>query len=242
MKLKIFHSINAGLYMWNGESGLLIDAFHNGQAEGFSVSPKMLISSMNKKKGIFAYPCDLIYTHLHPDHYDFTLTEVFKRNNPDAIIYEPGLEKNSDINIRRVDSAEKIVTGKYTVWALNSLHDGDGFENVKHRVFIIETNRKVIIVMGDAIPEYRLIRAIKNVIKDRHVDAVFINPFQISNEERIDIIKSIDAKRNYIYHLPLSEDDKYKVRILAESFLNKAKKSGLKRIKIISHMNLVDEF
>ena len=36
MELQIYHSVNEGLYLWNGTSGLLIDGLHRGREIGFS--------------------------------------------------------------------------------------------------------------------------------------------------------------------------------------------------------------
>lgn len=46
MRLQIYHTVNSGLYLWNGKSGLLIDALHGGKGTGFSDTPDRYIQMM----------------------------------------------------------------------------------------------------------------------------------------------------------------------------------------------------
>lgn len=53
MSLKIFHTVNAGLYFYNNEHGLLIDGLHLGIA-GFSATPKALAEQFLSHLGVFS--------------------------------------------------------------------------------------------------------------------------------------------------------------------------------------------
>ena len=53
MKLQIFHTVNAGLYFWNGNSGLLIDGLHTGKGAGFSNTADRYIRMMEKGESFF---------------------------------------------------------------------------------------------------------------------------------------------------------------------------------------------
>ena len=73
MELQIYHSVNEGLYLWNGTSGLLIDGLHRGREIGFSDTSEQYICMMRQGRSFFAKPNDLLFTHIHEDHYDQAL-------------------------------------------------------------------------------------------------------------------------------------------------------------------------
>ena len=64
MELQIYHSVNEGLYLWNGTSGLLIDGLHRGREIGFSDTSEQYICMMRQGRSFFAKPNDLLFTHI----------------------------------------------------------------------------------------------------------------------------------------------------------------------------------
>ena len=92
MELQIYHSVNEGLYLWNGTSGLLIDGLHRGREIGFSDTSEQYICMMRQGRSFFAKPNDLLFTHIHEDHYDPACHQwtSFSKRYPGRIVYAPG--------------------------------------------------------------------------------------------------------------------------------------------------------
>lgn len=70
MRMSIFYSVNSGVYLWDGKSGVLVDGLHHGPEVGFSETPPILCKQLLRQEGLFAHLDGLLFTHLHPDHYD----------------------------------------------------------------------------------------------------------------------------------------------------------------------------
>ena len=50
---------------------------------------------MRQGRSFFAKPNDLLFTHIHEDHYDQTLVNEFQQRYPGRIVYAPGLDKDN---------------------------------------------------------------------------------------------------------------------------------------------------
>ena len=50
MNTCIFHSVNSGLYFWDGLAGLLVDGIHAGGEQGFSPMPAFLAAFSRDRK------------------------------------------------------------------------------------------------------------------------------------------------------------------------------------------------
>ena len=109
MELQIYHSVNEGLYLWNGTSGLLIDGLHRGRKTGFSDTSEQYICMMRQGRSFFAKPNDLLFTHIHEDHYDQALVDEFQQRYPGRIVYAPGLDKDNIQDVLRKEVGNVFV-------------------------------------------------------------------------------------------------------------------------------------
>ncbi|MBQ6323111.1 MAG: hypothetical protein IJI24_09570 [Lachnospiraceae bacterium] len=87
--LRFYHSFNAALYAATEKAGILIDGIFNGKKVGVSDMDLDVYDMILEKKGIFANLSGVLFTHLHPDHFDADLTERLLSEHPD--LRAPGL-------------------------------------------------------------------------------------------------------------------------------------------------------
>ena len=70
METVIFHAGNAGLFFYRDGTGILIDGIYDGGEVGMSPMPEQWKSDMLQGRGLFERSNGLLFTHLHPDHYN----------------------------------------------------------------------------------------------------------------------------------------------------------------------------
>ena len=66
----IFHSVNAGLFLFCDGIGVAVDALHEGRAVGCSPMPEQLARESETGAGLFTHVTGTLFTHLHQDHFD----------------------------------------------------------------------------------------------------------------------------------------------------------------------------
>ena len=108
MQLKIYHSVNSGLYIINTHSHLLIDSVHNGVAAGFSPMPSMRFPAEN-----------LLFTHDHADHFDSE--KVAQVASASSAIYCPASPLST---IQETPLTENLGLLKMDNFLILSLHSG----------------------------------------------------------------------------------------------------------------------
>ena len=132
MELQIYHSVNEGLYLWNGTSGLLIDGLHRGRETGFSDTSEQYICMMRQGRSFFAKPNDLLFTHIHEDHYNQALVDEFQQRYPGRIVYAPGLDKDNIQPVVLEHGIARMQIEEYEVYAFTTVHDGKIYEDEPH--------------------------------------------------------------------------------------------------------------
>lgn len=77
----VFHTVNAGIYLQEGDYGLLIDALHGGEG-GFSRTPNEIMKHISRHTDSLAAKIDLAFTHLHGDHFNMERVSDFMDKYP----------------------------------------------------------------------------------------------------------------------------------------------------------------
>lgn len=227
MKLQIFHTVNEGLYLWNGKSGLLIDALHGGVSEGFSNMPEKYKRLMTEKKSIFRKTNDVLFTHLHDDHYDAELVGIFAGLNPDSYFYGPGLEKNNTSVVQSNNGLDFMKMRDYNIIAFHTKHDGKPYVGYPHRSYIVEWEDERIWVSGDALFSDELAEDVLDTCGGKRIDRAFVNVYQIGSRNNLSFLQKIHPKEIYLYHLPYPEDDKARYYHLAKGCISKCARMGI---------------
>ena len=237
MKTEIFHTVNAGLYLWGANTGILVDGLHRGKAEGFSTTPPQILRQMEVGKGIFSHSHlqGMLFTHLHPDHFNGAELSVAAHNIPGAAVYLPGLVKTCPAALEHIT----FPVGNATVTAVPTTHDGALFEADPHCSFLIQLGEECVFIAGDGQPDEELARVVMTLCK-APITAVFMNVYQLASLKGRAFLRGVQPERIFLYHLPFPEDDTYSISALSEQLLRRFPKD-LPLVEWPEHMAWIDD-
>ena len=235
MSVSIFHTVNAGLYFYNNESGLLIDGLHQGDG-GFSVTPTTLTNQVLSHAGIFSRKIDLAFTHLHGDHYDPHLVHLFFDHNPDSSIYAPNLSMSCSSARSLANGIERLYFGEFLLTTFSTIHDGVPFANQPHRSFCLQTEGQQYNICGAAILNSSLAKQMLAFCSDK-TDAVFVNVYQLASEGGLAFLNTMAPERIFLYHLPFPDKDPYGYRKMAHSVVSRLAQALNQHIQILDPLS-----
>ena len=203
MSIHIFHTVNAGLYIYNREQGILIDGLHLGGG-GFSETPAAFLARLFAQEEISAGNLALAFTHLHEDHYNPALVRRFLGRYPASGIYLPNPEPQT----------EQVYFGDFLLTAFPTVHDGASFKDLPHRSFCLQAEGKQLVICGDGIVDAALAFRMQSLCA-RKTDAVFVNVYQLASSDGCAFLNTLNPDRIFLYHLPFPEDDSCHYREMA---------------------------
>lgn len=103
--MKITLICNCGLALESGGQTLLLDALTQ-ELPPFYRTPEKTRREIIAGEGEYASVCGLLFTHLHPDHFDREAAEEFSARHKNALVYIPS---------RREPAPETLSIGSFTV-------------------------------------------------------------------------------------------------------------------------------
>ena len=103
--MKITLICNCGLALESSGQTLLIDALTQELAP-FYRAPEKTRREIIAGEGAYASVCGLLFTHLHPDHFDREAAEEFSARHENTLVYIPS---------RREPAPETLSIGNFTV-------------------------------------------------------------------------------------------------------------------------------
>lgn len=239
MELQIYHSVNEGLYLWNGKSGLLIDGLHRGKETGFSDTPERYIRMMRQGKSFFAKPNDLLFTHMHEDHFDQELVDEFINRYPERIVYAPGLDRSKIQPVVLEQGIARMQIEEYEIYAFTTVHDGKQYEQKPHCSYLIQWKNRWVWISGDAVLVPELADRIRTYTGQDGIWKAFVMVYQISSRSGKEFLKSLAPEQICLYHLPYPEDDKYHFRNLAEQKCRQCEAEGLP-VEMVASDSFID--
>lgn len=238
MTTEIFHSVNAGLYFWNGGKGVLVDGIHRGIEEGLSLMPEFLVGQLHQRAGLFAHLDLLLFTHLHPDHYDPQLTAQLRRNQPQLPVLGPELQQG-DVLVRPIRAGLRQARARgICLLAEDTEHDGAAFQGTPHQSYLLDLNGEIFFIAGDA----ALCPSDAEDLRDfygRPVAGAFFNLYQLASPGGQDFIRRLAPERVFLYHLPFPQDDSCHYRQLARQAV-KRYPGDLPPVEQLQHMAWLD--
>ena len=238
MNTYIFHSVNAGLFFWNGKSGLLADGIHNGKQKGFSNMPKELLKQMLNRTGIFAFTDQLLFTHLHSDHYSKAGVSHVMRQSFSSALYGPGLTVRN-VAVEVAGPQLYRICGPFgNIYAKYTIHDGERFKKDPHQSYLVEQDDETFFIAGDAVLSREDAEIFSSRISGR-ITAGFFNLYQLYSAEGQEFVRSLPFERIFLYHLPFPKDDKFHYAKLARQ-ISKNPPDGLPTAEILNHMSWID--
>lgn len=213
MGVLLFHSVNSGLYLWDGSNGLWVDGIHTGQELGWSSMPSFLLKELELHTGFFAHTNGVLFSHFHPDHFSRIGMQTLLNHAPSTRVYGPGLV-HGDFPIQQLDrDIYKISFPGIQVTAFDTIHDGPKHWATVHQSFWIDIGCKSILLPADAVLNLTLAQQIQQVYP-RQPDGIFCNVYQLLSPIGRAFLRQLAPRRIFLYHLPRPEDDRYQYRSL----------------------------
>lgn len=198
--MKITLICNCGLVFSSGETCLLIDALTQELAP-FYRAPESVRQEIVTGTGAYEKTCGLLFTHLHPDHFDKEAAQAFAAYHPDATLYIPN---------RRELPPERLTVGGFTVELHRVRHTQvAGYGKSTVDAMIISAEGKSVYVASDSAPEVSLH---ESVLHGRRMDAAFWNgEILLYKPEREALCRF--AAQNFIYHIPGDPQDGFRRKL-----------------------------
>lgn len=215
----VFHTVNAGIYLQEGDYGLLIDALHGGEG-GFSRTPNEIMKHISRHTDSLATKIDLAFTHLHGDHFNMERVSDFMDKYPSAEIYAPEMWKSCIYTYESSKRIRDADLGRFHLIAFPTVHDGKEYTRVPHQSLMLRTSDQQQFICGDAALDISLARDIQKNCPGT-IKAVFVNLFQLASKDGQAFLKEIRPQHIFLYHLPFLKDDVYAYRKIAEGIIEK---------------------
>lgn len=233
----LFHTVNAGLYVRSGDRGLLIDAFHNDGRAGFSSTPKAVLRQMTAHTGIFTCQNDLVFTHLHGDHFDSKLVRRVYSEYPGVRICAPGIDGGGAASAKLQDGVVWTDLGEIQLALIPSIHEGAEYVDQPHNMILVQAGTYHCLACGDALLDEKLAEKVNALFMGR-INSVFVNPFQLIRPEGQAFLRCLSPDSTWMYHLPFPEDDVYLYRKIAQTAIQRLPKS-VNAVEILEPMQFI---
>lgn len=220
--IHIFFTVNSGLYLKYRDFSCLIDGLHAGKTEGFSDFPDSLSRELHSGTGIFAGLNTLLFTHLHPDHFDNHLLELGRTLPsrpgifcPDAALCTLPYSQISN-GIYQTELDKEVV-----FYSVKTRHDGEKYRNVEHVSYLLRIAGETFFIAGDA--EFAEADAQIFLEISQQISAAFVNIYHISSPKRRRFLKILSPESIFLFHLPFPEDDINGIYPIAQRLLGHLK-------------------
>ena len=198
--MKITLICNCGLVFSSGGELLLIDALTQELAP-FYRAPESVRQEIVTGTGEYRKTCGLLFTHLHPDHYDKEAAQAFAQYHLRAALYVPN---------RRELPPERLTVGSFTVELHRVRHTQvAGYGKSTVDAMIISAEGKRVYVSSDAAPEVSLH---ESVLHGRRMDAAFWNGEMLLYKPEREALCRF-AAQNFIYHIPGDPQDGFRRKL-----------------------------
>ena len=181
---------SCGLLLEHAGEKLLIDA-PNCALPPFYALPDEAAERLSADTEI----CGLLFTHLHPDHYDGARVKRFLHSPGRPVCFLP--DENMPLRV-------EADIGSFHFEAVRFAHTpAPQFAELAHYVFLITAGGRTVYLAADAEPNADRHRAI---LQGRRIDAAFFNSQCLSYPEMRTLL-SVCAKEAFIYHMPADAAD-----------------------------------
>lgn len=192
--MKITLICNCGLVFSSQGQTLLIDALTQ-KLPPFYALPEKTRQEILDGKGRYQSVCGMLFTHLHPDHFDPVAAEQFATQNKKALTYIPS---------RRTPAPDILHAGCFTVEMHRTRHTPvPGYGKSTVDTMIVSAEGKCVYVASDCAPEALLH---ERTLGGRVMDAAFWNGEMLLYKPEREMLRAC-AVQNYIYHIPEDAND-----------------------------------
>lgn len=231
MEVRITFLATAGVVLEYGGTRIMVDGLIDGNGHPFSTVPQPLKDDLLfgfEPLGTIDY---LLFTHLHPDHFDSEQAITYLKNNTVKSVLLPVEESKEKLRQKGArlqhwmqahhvpfmlpelpvgNHGRYALDGGISVTAFNTGHMGEHYASVSNYCLLLHLGGKTLLFTGDAdFHEDGFALALSG----QQVDAVFINPLFYQSPAGRDILDRIIRPRQVVlYHIPFQEDDTLMLR------------------------------
>ena len=232
MGLRIFHPVNSGLY-FKGSTAVLVDGVFDGREKGFSQMPEAFRRAVFEGNG--SHINGMLFTHSHGDHFCQEQLRKAEKLFPHMTIYGPDLAVKNVKPFLKASGLTEFYIDCCRVWAVDTIHDGVGYQDVPHCSYFLNMDDQTIFIAGDGSNLGKLKSRYGGLLPE-HVDVVFVNLYQALALNVHQFIRDFTASKIYLYHLPFRQDDCYQFWMQAGQAV-RSFPTDLPPLRILTHMN-----
>lgn len=238
MKTVVFYSINAGLFLWNGQHGLLLDYLFDNQIAAWSDLPAPAHRRMLERSGEFSREHTLLFTHSHSDHYSRKYVQEYAQLYS-ARLYGFGIPE-SNLNSQCLESGVWLLElPGYRVLILETEHQGAaGPLKIENSLLCVETEDGWYVDCGDSVlNEAMLAKTDRWGVRDPV--AAFVNYYHILPQKQREFLGHLQARRIFAIHFPFSENDTYNIKGRLKKLLSNSTDPILQQVLIPEPMRRI---
>ena len=227
MNFTLTSAANAGVLIECGGTRLLLDGIRRAPFAPFLPTPPQILEQMlsGPETSRWRSVDFLLFSHLHPDHFDEEAVRDYLAGNRVREIFAPEWPFAAQGTARA--NAFALANGGWRVFeiapgiilrAIGTAHAGEQFASVRNHAYLVATDQARILFVGDGdyVPEWYLPAG--------HVDALFVNPLFLNSRAMPEMVRQHAPKTVYVYHLPAAENDDLQARFYRRVAARGAKK------------------
>ena len=226
--IRILYLANTGFFITAQKHRILLDAVFTRRHYPFSAMPKNVLEKILTRTGHFSDVTMLIVTHRHEDHCDGDALLRYSGDGTPVIlpldVYEAGMpETKLRLMPNPVHGGKVFEDDTLRVTAIPTRHDGP--QDVlpgEHFSYLLEflPEHVNLLALGDAETTYE---QFSPYLDGKRIDLMTANFVEINQDRGRTFLNRIHPILTLLCHLPLPEDDQYRMAKLAGRNLDRLK-------------------
>jgi L-ascorbate metabolism protein UlaG (beta-lactamase superfamily) len=243
---------NAGILIDASGCRLLADGLYSDTGHSFSPMPPDIEGQLMAvgKPGWINY---LLFTHLHPDHFDAERTNRFiSANNPERIFLPLGggtHEANGlsvlnagagsviqTLDLKKGESVSFDLGGILTLTAFCTGHIGKQYADVSNICYLLKAGDKKLLITGDADVIHEDFSA---AFMAKPIDAILVNPLFFQATQGAALVKELGVRQVILYHIPSEREDIMNLRTMVRNQVRRYKDEEFAVYPMLSPMQSI---
>lgn len=231
----------AGVVVESEGTRVMVDGLFKKDGHPFSAVPDELRKDLMAGRTPFGPVDCLMFTHLHPDHFDGQETIAYLESNPVKNVFLPACVSSEGCKrlIKWMDAHAvpytplELPSGGHArfspgegveVTVFNTMHMGKRYGHVDNYCLLLGMNGRTLLITGDA--DYDS-EAFARALRGREICAALVNPlFYQDRRGRAILDTVVRPGKAVLYHIPFAGDDAFMLRPVAKRLTERAGDAG----------------